>query len=389
MAFMLEVCIFILLLMIVFGRRLQGLSYTWLDEALLRDESRFGKLVWTALLSLLLLLAAIVYTRPDTACNNLGFLYAQLAENPFDFAAGNPLSFRILTPLISYAVGLRGANIIFTNLILAGVLIGTVYSIFRKISPRPGDAFLAAVVVTFSLVVLTTIHCGGYCDILTYLVVFLMWHFRSKRFLFYVLFLIGLFNRESIVFLLPWLVFISLEIPCSKTRRLAELAVGFALAILIYYLFRQWVGAQAEIEFSGNYYLRPLLDDPLKHFRNTFYYHGLGFFSVYKLLWCFPVLAAAAFWRDRNFRPLIGFALLLGGAWVQLFLAFDTSRMFTLGFMIMFLSLEYLLRTDEYRFRKWAFAAVLINLLVPQMYTAAEIVEIWQSLSSHLLLPYL
>jgi hypothetical protein len=384
-----EVFILILLLMIGFGRRLQGLSYTWLDDAILRYESRFGKLVWTAILSLMLLLAAIVYTRPDTICDNLGFYYARLAEDPFYFAAGNPLSFRILTPLISYAVGLRGANIIFTNLILAGVLIGTVYSVFRRVSPRPGDAFLAAVVVTFSLVVTTTIHCGGYCDVLTYLVVFLMWHFRGKRLLFYALFLLGLFNRESIAVLVPWLVFISLETPGSKPKRVAELVIGLALAIVIYYLFRQWVGAQTEIGFSGDFYLKPLLADPLQNFRTTWYYQGIGFFSVYKLLWCFPALAIVAFWRNRDFRSLIGLALLLGGAWGQLFLAYDTSRMFTLGFMVMPVSLVYLLRTDEQRFRKWAFAAVLINLLIPQIYTAADKIEVWQSLSSHLLLPYL
>ena len=385
---MLEVFILVLILMFFFGRRLQGLSYEWLDNTLLGLESRLGRLGWTALLSLILLLAALLYTRPDTICDNLGFYYARLSEDPFNFAAGNPLSFRILTPLISYSIGLRGANIIFTNLIIAGAFIGTVYAVFRRIAPRPGDAFLAAVVMTFSLVVLTTIHCGGYCDILTYLIVFLMWHFRRKRVVFYVLFLLGLLNRESIVFLLPWLVLVSFDTPGSRTSRGVWALAGFMLPILGYYLFRLWVGTQAEIELSGSFYLEPLLADPLKHFRTTFYFHGLGFFSVYKLLWCLPVAAAAALVKAGNRRSLIGFGLLIVGSWLQLFVAFDTSRLFTLGFMIMILSLEHLLRTDEYRFRRWAFAAVLVNLLIPQVYTAADKVEIWQSLSAHLILTY-
>ena len=71
--------------------------------------------------------------------------------------------------------------------------------------------------------------------------------------------------------------------------------------------------------------------------------------------------------------------LMLICSYAQLFVAGDTSRMFTLGFMIMIIALCRLLETNDFRFREWAFWAVLFNLMVPQIYTAFDVVECWQS----------
>ena len=376
---MIEVGILIVVLAVKYGPGLSGLSYDRLDGYLLRREDRRRRWVWFIQLSFLLTFAACLYARLDTHTWNLGYHYARLSEDPFAFDPANVVLCRPLTPFISYCLGLHGRLIVITNLIITGFTIGLVYSYFRTRFDRPGDAFLAAVTITFSLVVLTSIHCGGYCDILTYLLIFLMWQHRDRRLVFYLLFLLGLLNRESIAFLIPWFVFISLQSQTNKGRRVLELFVGFGLTLLIHYSFKVWVESHAEIEHSAGHYLEPLLADPLGLFRETFYYHGLGLFSVFKALWIFPLAAALSLWRDKNYSELTGMALLLVCSYAQLFVAGDTSRMFTLGFMVMIIALCRLLETNDFRFREWAFWAVLFNLMVPQVYTAFEVVECWQS----------
>src|SRR5262245_10045517 len=47
---------------------------------------------------------------------HLGKSYADLSRNPFAPAPGNPVALRILAPLVSYLVGMRGSHILFTNL---------------------------------------------------------------------------------------------------------------------------------------------------------------------------------------------------------------------------------------------------------------------------------
>ncbi|UCG62926.1 MAG: hypothetical protein JSV52_06490 [Candidatus Zixiibacteriota bacterium] len=381
---MIEVALLIVILMFKFGRDLSGLSYDWLDRALIGLESRMRMVGWTLLLSLLLIALATVYARIAVECTYLGRHYAALAENPFALGSSNPVSYRILTPLISYLIGLRGQGIIITNLLISVVMVACVYMYFRKTAPRPGDAFLMSTVITFSLVVLTSIHCGGYCDIMSYLLIFLMWWFRKHRTLFYLMFLAGLLNRESVLFLLPWFIVISLDSDRPWYLRIVEMIFGFGITILVYYLFRQWVTSGAEIKYSLSYYLEPFVTNPLQRLKRTVYYHSLGLFSVYKVLWVFPCVAALSWWRNRKYASLANVLILLLCAWAQLFLAIDTSRMFTLGFMVMIVAVDDLLKTDFMHFRRWAFWAVLFNLMIPQVYTAGKVVEVWQTLTTHI-----
>jgi hypothetical protein len=376
---MIEVTILIVILAFKFGPGLTGLTYDWLDAFLMRQERRFSPMGWTALLSLLLAAAAGVYANAGTSCRFLGLHYAALAESPFAFDPENVLPYRVLTPLISYLIGLRGELIIVTNFMITAVMTGVIYAYFRKWSLRPGDAFLAVTTIVFSLVALTSIHCAGYCDILTYLIMFLMWQYRRQRILFHLLFLVGLFNRESIAFILPWFLFISLHGQERKSLRIVELVTGFGLAIVVYGAFRMWVDSHMDVLYSASYYLNHLWNDPFRVFRRTLTFHGLGLFSVFKVLWIFPCAAFLSFWRNGRYSDIVGMSLLLFGAYAQLLMAGDTSRMFTLAFMIMIVSVVHLLETNAFRFREWAFWAVLFNLMVPQVYTAADVVEIWHS----------
>jgi hypothetical protein len=79
-------------------------------------------------------------------------------------------------------------------------------------------------------------------------------------------------------------------------------------------------------------------------------------------------LALASTTLARN--PGILLPILCAG--VQFFLAFDSSRLFTLGFMSMVLSLRYLFNENPFSFRRWAVPVFVLNLAVPAIFTAAD-----------------
>lgn len=367
-----------------FGATLGQLSYSWLDSCIERLEHRFGPRTWAMILAAILMIAAAIYSRPAIHTSALGTAYAQLASNPFG-TAPNPVGYRILTPLISYCIGLRGELIIVTNLLFAGLFIFLIYRYFRKVSPRPGDAFLAAATITFSLVTLTTLYYGGYCDSLTYLIIFLMWRTRKRAVLFYLLLFLGLVNRESIAFLIPWFAFLTYQEATSNRRWMIESVIGLSLSLGLYLVFRESMMAGRTVMYSSDFYLKPMLSDPLIWIRRSVLNWPIGLFSVFKLMWAAVVVAAVALWQEGRRREVSSFILLLLCAGTQLAVAYDTSRLLTMGFMVMILSLDYLFKENAGGFRKWAGWVLLGSLAVPPLYTTSEHIIVMQPLIFNLI----
>lgn len=365
------------------------MSYNWLDGLVTRGEARYGRWLFSAIVSALFILPAAIYVRPATRCVVHGAMYASMAKDPFNFATDNPLAFRVLTPLISYLLGLRGDLIIITNLLLAALLLAAVYLYFRAHAPRPADALVAVAILTFSLVTLTTIYYGGYTDSATYLIIFLMWRMRRRRLVFYLLFLLGLLNHESVLFLVPWFAYLSSKVSGSKKKLFVDLIIGFGLTIVAYGLFREWIASHRAVGFSVDYYLKPLLHDPLVWLRKSYSFQGLGLFTVFKVLWVFPVMAAVSLWRREERAEVFSMGLLLACSLSQLVVAFDSSRMLTLGFMVMVIALRHLFLVNPYRFREIVGWVFLANLAVPQLYTARNIIEVMRSLPGDLIFRFL
>ncbi len=372
-----------------FGWNLRELSWDRLDEFLVAIERRAGRVGLCAMLALVFLGLAMLYVRLDTHCRFLGGWYALMTQDPFDFTAESEVGFRRFTPTISYLFGLTGRNIIVTNLIFAFSLLFCSALYFTKHGSRPGDAVFITGGLALSLVTLTTMHCGGYTDSTTYLFVFLMWWFRRRPLLFYVFFVLGLLNREAVLFLVPWFAVLRWQHSTSWKRWLIETVVAYGIIFAAYLEYREFIAAQANVRYSMDYYLGHLLQDPLARFRQTLYYHGLGVFSVFKLLWVFPILGFAAFWRDKRWSHVLAFVFIFVGSYVQLLIAQDTSRMMTMSFMMLPISLRVLLEEDRWRIRDWMGWLFLANLAVPTVYTAGVVVEIWQPYWRHLLIRWL
>jgi hypothetical protein len=197
-----------------------------------------------------------------------------------------------------------------------------------------------------------------------------MWWVRSRPVVFFLLFLIGMTNHESIVFLAPWFVLVTRESYGTRTRWLTGSVLGLAAVVGAYLIFRSLLAGASGGELSA--YLVPLRDDPLHWVRRSSPWQGVGLFSVFELAWVFAVAAVVSLWRQRRWREILEILLQILCAGVQFFLAFDSSRLFTLGFMSMVLSLRYLFNENPFSFRRWAVPVFVLNLAVPAIFTAAD-----------------
>jgi energy-coupling factor transporter transmembrane protein EcfT len=118
-------------------------------------------------------------------------------------------------------------------------------------------------------------------------------------------------------------------------------------------------------------YVAPLRGDPWYWLRRSTPYQLLGFFTVFKVLWVIPCTVVVAVWK-RERRTAWSILLPVLCAALQFLVAYDSSRLFTLAFMSMVVALMVAFREDPAGFRRWAVPLFLVNLMVPQAFTAAK-----------------
>ena len=354
-----------------------------LDAIVVGLEQRLGRFAPVAVGAAGLALACR-WVRPASEPQSLGAYYAFLSVDPFEYSANNPVALRPLTPWISWAIGLRGNALRYTNLFFAGVLLACVFAWFRRQAPRPGDALLATAVICFSAVTLGVVFSPYYCDALTLLVAFGMWCTRKRPLAFYALFAIGLFNRESLLFLVPWLALVQLSESTQRGRTLAGQVAGYGLGLVPYAAFRMASGAQGPEVYDLAYYLGPISEDVLHFFRQSARYQWAGFYSVFGPAWAIPAVGAAAMWQRGDRVGPLGLALQLACVREQHGIAIDATRLFALGFPVMIVALEELFRSGAYRFREWGPWLVLLQALAPPTHAAANhffaLDSLWTSL---------
>ena len=359
---------------------MEQLSQSRISQFIEKSEKSIGRISFALLAALLLLILAMIYVRPAMETVTMGRAYSALSEDPFGTSA-NMVGYRVFTPLVSYMIGLRGELIIVTNLIFAWAFLTAVFLYFRKEFPDPTDALLGTSVFAFSLVTLTTIYYGGYCDSATYLIILGMWFLRSKSAAFYALLFLGLLNRESIVFLLPWFAFLGFSEANNKLKSSAKMLLGYGIVFTVYYFFREWIDSIKTVSLTADYYVGQLLEEPLIYFKKSYGHQGLGYFTVFKSTWVFVFAAVLSLWNKRLIRPIVEICLILFFVWTQMFVAWDSSRMLTLAFPVMLISLLHLFKTNAYNFRRWGYLVLLFGLFIPQMYTAAHVIEFMRSIA--------
>jgi hypothetical protein len=345
-----------------------------IETKLMHLEKNKGRIFVAVLVSTALLAIAAIYVRPAFSTVVLGKWYAELSEDPFSDSP-NRVGYRILTPLISYLLGLRGEAIIITNLLIAFIFLVVTYCYLRKTLARLSDTVYGTAVFAFSLVTLTTIYYGGYCDSLTYLLILLMWVYRSNKPLQSGFLLLGLMNRESVVFLIPWFLALNWSESQYKMRSTIDLMLWYILAFVLYYLFRLWISSFRTVDYTMDYYLGFLITDPFRIFKKSYGNQILGFFTVFKLFWIIVMTAVWSIWKQKKKHDLICIAVLVVCVWAQQFIAWDSSRMMTMAFPLMFIAILKVFNENLFGFRSWAVPILALNFLVPQLYTAEQVVE--------------
>jgi len=352
--------------------------YDHLDASVLAAERRLGWATWPLLGALFLGLAAL-YLPPNLSPIFLGEHYAEQSRNPFAFSGRSPVGFRILTPAVAWLVGLRGELLIVANWAIAAAFLAAVGNHFRRTAERPADALLAVAILASSTVTLGSVLWGYYCDSTTYLLVFGMWLTRGRP-IFYLLFLLGLLNHESVAFLVPWFVVLGLVERRPLVPELRAQAVGFAVAFAIYFAFRSFVASRMYVGFDLEYYLAPLREDPLAIWRLTSGTQIIGALSVFRALWWVPLVAVVVAVRRQQWDSLASWIVLLACVWAQLLFAYDTTRVFTLAFPLMIAALATLYRTGDFGFRRWLPALVVANLAVRPFFAVKQAVWVPDSL---------
>lgn len=332
-------------------------------------EARVGVFVTAILVGIACFFVAMIYVRPDLVPMVHGLAYARLASNPFPIGESNLAGFRILTPLISYLIGLRGYAIVFTNYIFASLLISIVYYHTRSRGISPFYALLCSLTIALTAPTIGTLAMGGYTDSLTFLLLGVGYFYRRRPWIFWISFGLGLFNREAILFLLPWLILLRWQETRNVGRLLLEVVPSVVVTIGIYWLFRNWMADRMEVEFGLRYYLVPLLNDPLHFWRMSFGYQTLGFLTVFKLLWVVPMAAVYYAWRKHDFALLLSLLFLVACAYAQFLVAFDSTRLFSMAFPCMLIAWEVLIPRNRYQIKQWIFPLLLINVLIPNIFT--------------------
>jgi len=282
----------------------------------------------------------------------LGKYYAMLATDPFHPAPDNPVGHRILAPLVSWAIGLRGSGLLITNLLFVLLFLAMVFYWARSRRHGMLPALFATSVMALSMPVFTTLHYGGYPDALGYLLLFGAWWALPRLWLSGALFLMATLTHESSVFLAPWLGVEAVHARRGAGARGWGGAVAMAGAVLAFLAIRLVLErAHPSVEYTAGFYLAPLLRDPLHWFRESAPHRGLGIAAAFNLGWTFALAAAAHLAVQRKWGEAGRLLLPIGCALAQLFLAYDVTRLATLAFPSVLLGVEYLHRTDAWRAR--------------------------------------
>jgi hypothetical protein len=345
-----------------------------LDKALLALEKKSSLAGISLLLATLLMSSAILYVGFSQLPVYHGIYYAELASDPFQ--AGNPNAYRILTPLFAYLVGLRGDRIIILNAIVALALVAIVYYFSRQRQYSPSLSLAVAAVLALTMPTLFTLFYGGYTDSTSYLLIFLMLVLSERPRWFWLLLLLGLLNRESVIFLLPFFLLLHWQSlrAHQKTRAFIKSTLyGLAGVFTSYFLFRLFISSRAAVKHSASFYLEPLARDPFYWLRQSAGAYPQGLFSAFKLCWILPLLALFYAARRRDYLTLLLIISPILCAAAQSLIAVDTSRMIAMSFPALLISVGVVRReTGDEALSAFMILLVALNLLVPQSYVTSN-----------------
>jgi hypothetical protein len=340
---------------------------------------RLGPGWFSLLVGLVVALVASLAARPAFApAGQMGILNAELAAAPFG-PAPNAMAPRILTPLVSWLLGLRGDGLLILIAICCVLLPAAAARCALGAGHGAGGALLAGGTLGLTLLTRTSLHYGGVTDVVTYLLIFLAWMWRARPYPAAAFFLLALLNHERALFLVPWLWWLLGREAGGRPHGRRDALLGPLLAIGLWLPVRLLILSHREVEHTLGYYLSPLREDPLYYLRMAWPWQALGFLSAFQWVWLLPLVRIRKLWREQGCAGLVGLALPIVCAGGQMFFAYDSSRLAALAFPCLLPALRSGLREDDPFFRRWLGLVLLIQALTPQVFTAGHIVEVMRT----------
>lgn len=322
-------------------------------------------------MAIVLIAASALYVMPRFELAFHGILYADLSQNPFDFTRNNPLCFRILTPLIAYAIRLPRSAFMVLPLIIGIILIASVYVRYRKRNFSGSDALAMSALVAFSTTIYIPLIAPGYTDTTSYLFVFLCFVFIRRKFLFFLFLSACLFNHEGNLLLVPAMIVYALRASKISVNEVIGIVISVSAAIGLYFGYRYYVALHNTILLSTGHYLSPI--NIAMNVRAVARLAPAGAFFSFKLLWFIPLLLFYLLWRRRESFDFLPTLFIITGVCAQLLFAFDITRLFGLAFIAILLSAERIKHEISHEhFSRVLWALIFLNFLIPQYYIGQD-----------------
>jgi len=256
---------------------------------------------------------------------------------------------RILLPFLAHVTNLEIQVINIISLAVLNLFI------FLYLLNKLGSINNALVLLCLNTTMFFQFHIifGGYPDIFAYLLLFLTYVYKDKKFLPYVTFFCALLTKETVIFTLLFFIFLK---NISKVK--------FFTLVIIYlplYIFF------STGKFDPGYYIEPITNDLfywLKTYNNNLL---IGIFSSIKYLWLIFILP---FFKKPvfDYKPVL--FLIIGIAFQFIFAAADTTRFVS----FIFLGVIYLLENLPKKYLSFYLSIIfLLNLLTPKYYVYAGV----------------
>ncbi|MFN0201472.1 MAG: hypothetical protein ACKVTZ_08125 [Bacteroidia bacterium] len=346
---------------------IQHNKYIKIDQYIESAEQKIGILGVAFCIALIQYLMGLLYCSPlKFEPSAFGHFYKALSESPFSFESENPLRYRMFAPLLGYLVGLKGSLFVLIPVLFSLLLPTLLYHFYRKEKAySPLEALIMSSIIAFSSVRFVHLFALWYVDPVYLFAVFLMFMNLHRPLLFTVSFAVALFSHESILFVLPPLLYQAhKEADVANQKQFPWKWVGIMVVFALYMLFRHWISLHAKVAFDTNFYFnRNTFKDSLQ---NTLPHLPLALFYSFKLLWMGVLWVWSTSEKGVEKRLI---ALFLLCVLAQFLIAYDTSRLINLIFPLILWCFERArekLGTEKWV--KWALILIGVNFLLGEYY---------------------
>lgn len=291
-----------------------------------------------------------------------GILFSDLSRSPLSFHEANPVQYRFLGPLLGYLTGLRGELFYLLPWIFVYLLLFLVHFSSNADEIRPELPFVKAALLATSGLVFIPLAGPGYTDSITWflLAVCLLQGVREP---WLQLCMFGsVLNHEAAILAWPGILLWKYR-DLAVSAILKKSSLGILAVLTVYLSVRYFISGHAVVRYDAGFY-----------FFNQDFVSNLvairkivlpGFFFVFRAAWVIPFWAIGLAFRERDRKSLVALLLMLMLPFVQLFIAYDVTRLLCLSFPVLLASFEYISKKQATSLYRVSIVILLVNLVMP------------------------